>query len=56
MEDGSPRAIPAITVALLRVIGADQADGVDRGALDRISNIPVLGGGEVVGKVVPRLP
>ena len=56
MEDGSPRAIPAITVALLRALGADQADGVDRDALDRIADVPVLGGGEVVGKVVPRLP
>ena len=56
MEDGSPRAIPAITVALLHAIGADQAEGVDRDALDRIANIPVLGGGEVVGEVVPRLP
>jgi L-asparaginase II len=50
IEDGSPRAIPAITVALLRAIGAEG----DRDALDRISSIPVLGGGEVVGGVVPR--
>jgi L-asparaginase II len=52
MEDGSPRAIPAITVALLRAIGA----AGDRDALDRIANIPVYGGGQVVGEVVPRLP
>ena len=51
MEDGSPRAIPAITVALLRAIGADQADGVDRDALDRIADIPVLGGGQRVGGI-----
>jgi L-asparaginase II len=50
IEDGSPRAIPAITVALLRAIGAEG----DRDALDRIASIPVLGGGEVVGGVVPR--
>jgi L-asparaginase II len=55
MEDGSPRAIPAVTVALLRAIGTDQADGVDRDALDRIANIPVLGGGEPVGQVVATL-
>jgi L-asparaginase II len=56
MEDGAPRAIPAITVALLRAIGADQADGVDRDALDRIADVPVYGGGQVVGKVVATLP
>jgi len=56
MEDGAPRAIPAITVALLRAIGADQTDGVDRDALDQIANIPVLGGGQAVGGIRPTLP
>jgi L-asparaginase II len=56
MEDGAPRAIPAITVALLRAIGADQADGVDRDALDQIANVPVYGGGQVVGGIQPTLP
>ena len=56
MEDGSPRAIPAITVALLRAIGADQAPGVDTAALDRIADVPVYGGGQIVGHVAPRLP
>jgi L-asparaginase II len=51
MEDGSPRAIPAITVALLRALGAEG----DRDALDRIADIPVYGGGQVVGQVVARL-
>jgi L-asparaginase II len=51
MEDGAPRAIPAITVALLRAIGAEG----DRDALDRIADVPVLGGGQVVGKVVATL-
>jgi L-asparaginase II len=51
VEDGSPRAIPAITVALLRSIGADGADGVDRDALGRIANVPVLGGGQRVGEI-----
>jgi L-asparaginase II len=51
MEDGAPRAIPAITVALLRAIGADQGDGVDHDALDRIADVPVLGGGQRVGEV-----
>jgi L-asparaginase II len=56
MEDGAPRAIPAVTVALLRAIGADQADGVDRDALDQIADVPVCGGGEVVGGIRPTLP
>ena len=47
IEDGSPRAIPAITVALLRAIGAEG----DREALDRIADVPVLGGGERVGEI-----
>ena len=51
MEDGSPRAIPAITVALLRAIGADRADGADRDALAGIADIPVYGGGERVGGI-----
>jgi L-asparaginase II len=52
IEDGSPRAIPAITVALLRAI---RAEG-DRDALDRIADVPVYGGGRVVGQVVARVP
>jgi len=56
IEDGSPRAIPAITVALLRVLGADHDPGVDRAALDRIAEVPVLGGGQVVGEVRATLP
>ena len=56
IEDGTPRAIPAITVALLRVLGADQGEGVDRAALDQIAEVPVLGGGQVVGGIRPVLP
>ena len=47
VEDGAPRAIPAITVALLRAIGAEG----DRDALDRIADVPVLGGGQRVGRI-----
>jgi hypothetical protein len=47
MEDGSPRAIPAITVALLRILGVD----ADEDALDRIADVPVLGGGQRVGGI-----
>jgi L-asparaginase II len=56
IEDGAARAIPAVTVALLRAIGADTAEGVDRDALDRIADVPVLGGGQVVGGIRPTLP
>ncbi len=56
IEDGTPRAIPAITVALLRILGADQGEGVDRDALDQIAEVPVLGGGQVVGGIRPVLP
>jgi L-asparaginase II len=56
VEDGSPRAIPAITVALLRVLGADHDPGVDRDALGRIAEVPVLGGGQPVGEVRATLP
>jgi L-asparaginase II len=51
MEDGAPRAIPAITVALLRAIGADRDPRVDRDALDQIADVPVLGGGQRVGGI-----
>ena len=56
IEDGSPRAIPAITVALLRILGADQSEGVDRDALDQIADLPVLGGGQPVGEIRATLP
>jgi L-asparaginase II len=56
IEDGTPRAIPAVTVARLRILGADQGEGVDRDALDQIAEVPVLGGGQVVGGIRPVLP
>jgi len=56
VEDGSPRAIPAITVALLRILGVDQEPGTDRDALDRIATIPVVGGGAPVGQIIATLP
>ena len=56
IEDGTPRAIPAITVALLRKFGADRGAGADREALERIARIPVLGGGRAVGEIRVTLP
>ena len=53
MEDGGARAIPAVTVALLRLLGVA---GADEDALDRIANLPVYGAGQVVGKISATLP
>jgi L-asparaginase II len=53
MEDGSPRAIPAVTVALLRILGV--AEGTP-GALDQIADLPIFGGGQVVGQIRATLP
>jgi L-asparaginase II len=53
MEDGGARAIPAVTVALLRMLGVA---GADEQALDRIADLPVYGGGERVGEIRPALP
>ena len=50
IEDGAARAHPALTVALLRFLGADAA------GLDEIGNVPVLGGGRPVGQLRVTLP
>jgi len=56
ITDGAGRAIPAVTVALLRLLGADRDPGVDRDELDRIAEVPVLGGGQPVGGIRVTLP
>ena len=53
MEDGAARAVPAVTVALLRMLGVAE---VTPGALDQIADLPVYGGGQVVGQIVASLP
>ena len=53
MEDGAARAIPALTVALLRLLGVADAEP---GALDQIADLPVYGGGQVVGEIRATLP
>jgi L-asparaginase II len=53
MEDGAPRAIPALTVTLLRLLGVAEAEP---GALDQIADLPVYGGGQVVGQIQATLP
>jgi L-asparaginase II len=56
LEDGAARARPPVTVALLRLLGADKEDGADRDALDRVATVPVTGGGRVVGEIRATLP
>lgn len=56
VEDGAARARPAVTVALLRALGADAAAGVDSAGLERVGTIPVTGGGRVVGGIRVQLP
>jgi L-asparaginase II len=53
MEDGNARAVPAVTVALLRMLDVAEAEP---GALDQIADLPVYGGGQAVGKIVASLP
>jgi L-asparaginase II len=53
MEDGSGRAIPAVTVALLRVLGVAEAASE---ALDQVADLPVYGGDQVVGQIRAALP
>jgi L-asparaginase II len=45
LEDGASRAVPALTVAVLRRLGVSNPE------LDRAGEVPVLGGGRVVGQV-----
>ena len=53
MEDGAARAVPAVTVAMLRVL---DVAGADQDALDQIADVPVFGGGQVVGQIQATLP
>ena len=52
-EDGAARAVPAVTVALLRMLGVAE---VAPGALDQIADLPIYGGGQPVGRIVASLP
>jgi L-asparaginase II len=54
--DGSRRARTAVSVALLRVLGADDEPGADRATLDALARPPVRGGGREVGEVRATLP
>jgi len=56
IEDGAARALPALVVALLRLLGLGTPDGAGAAALDRIATVPVYGGGRAVGHIRPVLP
>lgn len=56
IEDGAARALPAVTGALLRLLGADTLAGADATALSRIASVPVYGGERPVGMIRPVLP
>jgi L-asparaginase II len=56
IEDGAARALPAVTVALLRRLGVGSTIGADVAALDLVASVPVLGGGRAVGQIRPILP
>jgi L-asparaginase II len=51
LDDGTARARPVVTVALLRALGAAAEPGVDIAALDRVGHVDVLGGGQPVGEI-----
>jgi L-asparaginase II len=54
--DGARRARIAVTVAVLRALGADELPGTDRAVLDELASPAVYGGGRVVGGVRASLP
>ena len=53
IEDGNARGVPAVTVALLRLLGVAEAEP---GALDQVADLPVYGGGQAVGRIRATLP
>jgi L-asparaginase II len=54
--DGGRRARIAVSVAVLRALGADELPGTDRAVLDELASPAVYGGGRVVGEVRVSLP
>jgi L-asparaginase II len=51
IEDGAARGRVPVTVALLRMLGADAVPGADVAALAELATAPVTGGGRVVGEI-----
>lgn len=55
LDDGAREARPAVTVAVLRALGADLS-GMDPERLRTLSTPPVYGGGREVGEIRATLP
>jgi len=55
IDDGAREARPAVTVALLRALGADLS-GLDPERLRKLASPPVYGGGREVGAIRATLP
>ena len=55
IDDGAARAMPPLTVALLRRLGAAGEPVADGAALDRVGLAEVKGGGQRVGEIRVRL-
>jgi L-asparaginase II len=51
LDDGAARARVPVTVALLRRLGVGDVPGADLARLDQLGNVPVRGGGRVVGEI-----
>jgi L-asparaginase II len=51
IEDGTSRARPPVTVALLHKLGAADEPGVNQAALKQVGQVEVRGGGQPVGEV-----
>ena len=56
IEDGAARALPAVTVALLRSLGVDASGRGRRHGPGPDSQRPRPGGGRAVGHIRPVLP
>lgn len=55
-DDGADRVRPVTMTALLRRAGVDTEPGVDTEVVRRLGELPLLGGGAVVGEIRAALP
>jgi L-asparaginase II len=53
IEDGAARGRTPVSIALLRMLGAEAVPGADLAALAELATTPVTGGGQVVGEIRP---
>lgn len=55
IEDGGIRARAVVMAAVLQHLGWDTGEGIDTAAVRRTGEVPVLGGGRVIGELRARL-